>query len=802
MRWRIDGLCMPACLVVAVLSTTISDASIVRHYTDRELVAASDAVLIGTVQRMTPRLGPDGRSISTDMEILVGLPLKGCRQGETVRLTMPGGRIGDVTQWVSGTPGFRLGEDVLLHAQTTPGGTLSVTGFAQGKTAIQCGRLNGSGEPVDLALGRVRAHLGPAAVTTDSLTVNMPNVFPGDTASATGPSVTGISPSSAPGNTGAVVTISGSGFGSNEGTVAFPYAGSANAADIVSWSDAEVRCRVPLAESGAVVVTTAALQSADPYPYAITFSYLGFKLPDTALPDTCAYQIGGTPDAANEFAELDAALQTWNDVTACDASVGRLVDVSLAPLQYDNDQVLGWINSGWTLPSGVAAVCYNWYVSGEIAHHDIAFNGEYINWSETGAPGCIDIRSAAIHELGHWWGLADLYGAADNQKTMYGITYYGDTRQASLDAADIEGVQWLHPGDATPSEPVWDWAGTTGHSKDGVDPGTGTPNTTRFEFAAKLATPDGVAPATLKVQVGRLQDCRKWKVIKSVRLRPDTDDWSAGVICRASMPLPNGVYQYRFFARDAYGQVATGSPAIWRRGPVMEAGPQLWCTGLKGRTDDFVYPNTGTADVTKFRFGVQYTDSQGDDDALAKVVIQRRRDDDTWATYRSAGLTSISGTPKTGEFLTYGRRLPPGDYRYRFRVRDAADTLATGADSAGGDAADWRYDITVTGDGATSVASAGRITSLAAVSTGAGIEATYSLTGAASVSARVMNLAGRPVRTLCTERVCSSGASRLVWTAVNDAGTRVPSGVYLVEVTARADDGTQSRAITQAHVRR
>ena len=94
------------------------------------------------------------------------------------------------------------------------------------------------------------------------------------------------------------------------------------------------------------------------------------------------------------------------------------------------------------------------------------------------------------------------------------------------------------------------------------------------------------------------------------------------------------------------------------------------------------------------------------------------------------------------------------------------------------------------------------VTGLSATPTSAGAQLTFSLSSAASVSARILNIAGRPVKTICTGREYEAGTNTLVWNALSDQGTAVPNGTYLVEVTAMADDGGAARALGQVSIRR
>jgi len=95
-----------------------------------------------------------------------------------------------------------------------------------------------------------------------------------------------------------------------------------------------------------------------------------------------------------------------------------------------------------------------------------------------------------------------------------------------------------------------------------------------------------------------------------------------------------------------------------------------------------------------------------------------------------------------------------------------------------------------------------RVSALTAVQTEMGAQVPFTLSSAASISSRVLNIAGRPVKTLCSARDCEAGANTLLWNAMSGEGLRVPSGVYLVEVNSRTADGGQARAIGRVHIRR
>jgi hypothetical protein len=89
-----------------------------------------------------------------------------------------------------------------------------------------------------------------------------------------------------------------------------------------------------------------------------------------------------------------------------------------------------------------------------------------------------------------------------------------------------------------------------------------------------------------------------------------------------------------------------------------------------------------------------------------------------------------------------------------------------------------------------------------AAPTPGGAQVAFSLSVAAQVEARVLNMAGRPVRTLCWTHECNAGRNTLLWNASADDGLPVPNGTYLVEVVARGSEGQQARAVPPVSIRR
>jgi Tol biopolymer transport system component len=244
-----------------------------------------------------------------------------------------------------------------------------------------------------------------------------------------------------------------------------------------------------------------------------------------------------------------------------------------------------------------------------------------------------------------------------------------------------------------------------------------------------------------------------------------------------------------------------GKPDLWvRRQGGVWVGNDIYEWGIS-LDQQRVFRSAPKGTQCVYELQLQNDGTEGDD-----FILRGDAGDPNWQVAYFTGVTG--GTDITGPITGAGWGpvyLEPGQSR---RVRIEVTALAGAAD---GD----RKRVTVGAErwgrmdsdpverrdeaGAITIVSApiptGAIAGLSAAPTARGAELVFTLAGDSSVSARVLNLAGRPVRTLCTERACQAGLNRLVWDAQADTGLRVPSGLYLIEVTAKAPDGGTARAI-------
>ena len=332
---------------------------------------------------------------------------------------------------------------------------------------------------------------------------------------------------------------------------------------------------------------------------------------------------------------------------------------------------------------------------------------------------------------------------------------------------------------------LW-WAGTDGFLDDGVQPDRTDPDRGTFKFRVKITDQDDGPLRKQRLMIRRLDGPDSWKGLEPVQLGHLEGALAAGAIYGATTKLPNGVYRYRFSVTDEDGP-AIGAPDQWQIGPRRAGTPFLYWSQKRGYKTDGVNPNKGPVGST-FILKVVYADGAGDAPTHRRLLI--RRNGGLWRSLEMRGVEG--GDRRLGKLYRKDVAVDkPGQYAYRFDFRDA-----TGP--ATGEPTEWRRLGAVTGDGAGS----GQVTAMSVMSTPAGAQVVFSLSTAAGVHARVLNLAGRPVKTLCTGRDCEAGANTLVWNATSDQGLRAPDGTYLVEVVARDEEGHETRGLAQVRIQR
>jgi hypothetical protein len=361
-----------------------------------------------------------------------------------------GGTVGNISEFVSTSVRFSLGEESILFLTKSP---LVITEGFSGKFSVSDGKVfidNQIAKSDDFiqALRKVRNN-------PDALENFLNENEPIRTGIPTPPVVTisSISPDKASAGTNTIVTISGENFGATQGTgkVWFFYREGKPyiPAVINSWTDTQIACNVPVgyvegypgsAASGSVIITNGTGQNSNGYPFKVTFGYGGNKWANSNV----KYYINENyPQITGEGQAIQDAANTWNSVNT-NFKLQYAGSHSNTVTSKNNINELLWSN----LYTSSVAETNIWIEDNSIIECDITFNFQYL-WTNTpGDPeSSFDVESIAVHELGHWLNLRDLYGSIDAEydrmKMMYGFSTINQSKR-NLHPDDIEGIKWIY----------------------------------------------------------------------------------------------------------------------------------------------------------------------------------------------------------------------------------------------------------------------------------------------------------------------------------------------------------------------
>jgi hypothetical protein len=257
------------------------------------------------------------------------------------------------------------------------------------------------------------------------------------------PSISQVVPQPTPAGTPtANITITGSNFGYSTDTVTFP----GNPPVVVSpytWMSGYLGVNVPATWSGTIYVFSGS--PSPTHPFEVSYNWSGHKW--FTMPFTWYLNQNGAPGCAiGDVAwALNVAYDAWECASDADHTYGGTTTRD-GSAHGDGWSVQYWSTTPWADPN-LIAVATHWYIiaTGEIVEADIHYNGADWSWSIGGSPTTVDIQNIATHESGHTIGLLDLYGAADSEKTMYGIAGNNQTLKRTPTVSDIEGVEYMYP---------------------------------------------------------------------------------------------------------------------------------------------------------------------------------------------------------------------------------------------------------------------------------------------------------------------------------------------------------------------
>ncbi len=352
---------------------------------------------------------------------------------------LAGGTLGNLREVVSNTPTLAAGQQGVFFLEPDPqhAGEWRLFAGPQGLIGYDLAR-HAATDPF-AAFAGIETNLYPAlrdpaqAAGYRLVQANMALAAPMPARRATAAAITGFSPASTVAGTGAVLTITGTGFGAAQGsgTVQFLNANNGGgsrvrplASDYTSWTDTQIQVRVPSttlegapAASGTVVVVdggggTSTSAASLAINYAITnLNSSGTPLRPKLIDDntTGGYTLAYGPSFqanANAIAAFERALTQW----ACKTGANRTTTTtSSTELNIDNTTNIVTFDDMTTptLPMGVLGVTYSYYrgcgVEFTLKGTDYVFANR-ADWNfgaQAPALAEYDFESVALHEQGH-----------------------------------------------------------------------------------------------------------------------------------------------------------------------------------------------------------------------------------------------------------------------------------------------------------------------------------------------------------------------------------------------------------------
>jgi PKD repeat protein len=447
------------------------------------LAAGADGIVLGTVSSVESHWTAE-REIETTTRIALDSTLKGAFPGREVTVTSRGGAVDGVAEVVEDEAAFAPGDRGFYLLDAGQAG-LRVHGGRQGVVPVVGDRVwvpDGRGRPTAVPAQAYGVRLAALAAGGEP-----PPLAGESAATAGGPVIGSVSPSSAPAGTGATITITGSGFGTkasrqSKADVGFVYRCSSstsyvpvfatgqpyydtNPNGIVSWTDTRIVVRVPTgrmsdgydgsASSGMVWVVTDAGASSPVSPFAVTFGYGGIKW---AHPPTFVVN-NNCPGVSSASTAVANAAATWNAAVA--GSSFRFVNggaTTSTAIAGDGVNRICWRPSS-DFSSGTLAVTTWWYAGSTITECDVKFNSGFAWTTGTASGSAHSVEAVMLHEFGHWLNLRDLYGyygsyPSDSGKVMFGYSNagFGNLNLKTLQPADILGARYIYGGGtATPT---------------------------------------------------------------------------------------------------------------------------------------------------------------------------------------------------------------------------------------------------------------------------------------------------------------------------------------------------------------
>jgi hypothetical protein len=277
--------------------------------------------------------------------------------------------------------------------------------------------------------------------------------------SSRGPSISSFSPTTLSVGTGAVLTITGTGFGTQTGSAKVQFTdpdyssttySDVLAADYVSWTNTEIKINMNSGSSAAgtgkiKVFDAAGANVTSSTNLTVTFQHGKGELGNDNGIGGYTFQFNSTfAQNAAALAAVKRAMETWRCTSGVNFGVGTTTTAIDTNLTTDNVNVIRW----GILPSGTLGKCY-WSYSICTGYNpkkdiDITFSKTAgVNWNYGPAAttsGKSDLESVALHELGHGLGLGHVSNLGNS---MFPVLTNGTDVRTPNATGDVLGAAYV-----------------------------------------------------------------------------------------------------------------------------------------------------------------------------------------------------------------------------------------------------------------------------------------------------------------------------------------------------------------------
>jgi len=171
----------------------------------------------------------------------------------------------------------------------------------------------------------------------------------------------------------------------------------------------------------------------------------GWKLPNSWIVKLNVSSVPSTVGGSHLLAIVDNAFREWLTRISNKVTVIYTGTTNVSRANLDGQNIITWGNA----PASALAVSYIWYNGdGYAVEVDTIMNKKYTwYWSQDincAYQNVYDAQDILTHELGHTFGLDDMYTNDYANHTMYGYGSKGEVKKDTLTPGDITSVQNIY----------------------------------------------------------------------------------------------------------------------------------------------------------------------------------------------------------------------------------------------------------------------------------------------------------------------------------------------------------------------